>query len=220
MSNSVYIFLDESGNLDFSPTGTRYFVLASVSMERPFQMNADMDSLKYDCLDWGLEQEYFHCSNDNAHVRKRVFDLIGGRLDGVVIDSLLVEKRKTGPALTSERRFYPEMLGFLLKYVLNRPQYKRAEEIIIITDTVPLQKKRKVIEKSIKTTLAKTLPHGLKYRILHHSSRSHYGLQVADYCSWSIFRKHEVGDSAYFDRISPALHSDFDIFRNGTTYYY
>jgi hypothetical protein len=32
----LYIFLDEAGNLDFSPTGTRYFILSSVAKERPF----------------------------------------------------------------------------------------------------------------------------------------------------------------------------------------
>ena len=220
MSKRVYVFLDESGNLDFSPSGTRYFVMTSVSMKRPFQMNAALDGYKYDCIEYGLEQDRFHCTDDNSHVRNRVFDLIGGRLNGVDIDSLLVEKRKTGPALMAETRFYPEILGYLLKYVLARLSHSGAEEVIIITDTIPLQKRRQAIEKAIKVTLAKMLPKGSRYRILHHDSRSHYGLQVADYCCWAIFRKHERGDSVYFDRIGSAVRSNFDIFRTGTTYYY
>jgi hypothetical protein len=32
----LYIFLDEAGNLDFSPSGTRYFILSSITKERPF----------------------------------------------------------------------------------------------------------------------------------------------------------------------------------------
>jgi len=32
----LYIFLDEAGNLDFSHTGTRYFVLGGITKERPF----------------------------------------------------------------------------------------------------------------------------------------------------------------------------------------
>lgn len=220
MSRTVYLFLDESGNLDFSARGTRYFVLTSVSTKRPFQINDALDSYKYDCIEYGLEEERFHCANDNAHVRNRVFDLIGHRLDDVDIDSLLVEKRKTSPALTAERRFYPEMLGHLLKNVLARPSHQEAEEIIIITDTIPLQKRRQSIEKAIKLTLAQMLPVSPKYRVLHHDSRSHYGLQIADYCCWAIFRKHEREESAYFDRISSAVRSEFEIFRTGTTCYY
>ncbi len=60
MSGTIYVFLDESGNLDFTASGTRYFVMTSVSMERPFPMNDALDTYKYDCLELGLPQEYFH----------------------------------------------------------------------------------------------------------------------------------------------------------------
>ena len=163
-----------------------------------------------------FEQERFHCAEDNAHVRNRVFELISGRLAGVDIDGLVVEKRKTGPALTAESRFYPKMLGYLLKYVLARPSHVKAQEIIIITDTIPVRRRRHAVEKAIKLTLGQMLPKGSRYRILHHNSRSHYGLQVADYCCWAVFRKHERGDSSYFDRIRPAVRSEFDIFQTGT----
>lgn len=50
MTHCAYLFLDESGNLDFSDRGTRYFVLTSVSMVRPFRMYDALDAYKYDCL--------------------------------------------------------------------------------------------------------------------------------------------------------------------------
>ena len=220
MSDRVYVFLDESGNLDFSSRGTRYFVLTSVSTTRPFIWSKVLDDLKYDCIDYGLEIEYFHCAVDNKHVRGKVFDIIGNHLDRVYIDSLIVEKRKTGPALRVNERFYPEMLGSLLKYVLQRGAIASAEEVIIITDTIPLQRKRRSIEKAVKLTLANVLPPGSRYRILHHDSRSHFGLQIADYCCWAMYRKLEVGDAGAYDRIRSAVWSQFDIFRTGTTYYY
>ena len=213
MSNRVYVFLDESGNLDFSNRGTRYFVLASVSMKRPFQMNDALDSYKYDCLEYGLEQERFHCANDNTHVRNRVFDIMSGRLDGTEIHSLVVEKSKTGADARAESRFYPEMLGNLLRYVLQTPFHATADEIIVITDTLPLKRRRHAIRWAVKPTLARMLPESPRYRVLHHDSRSHYGLQVADYCCWAIFRRYERGDRAYYDRIRSAVRSERDIFR-------
>ena len=220
MSDRIFIFLDESGNLDFSPSGSRYFVLTCVTMRRPFEANAELDNYKYDCIEYGLERERFHCSEDNQHVRQRVFGIIGNHLGSMRIDSLIVEKSKTGPSLRAETQFYPRMLGYLLKYVLNRPSHAQAEETVIVTDTIPLKRRRRAIERAVKLTLSSMLPQRPKYRILHHDSRSHYGLQVADYCCWAIFRKHERKDITHYSEIESAVRSDFDIFQSGTTHYY
>ena len=213
MSERVYVFLDESGNLDFNTSGTRYFVLTSVSMKRPFLLNDALDGYKYDCLEYGLDTERFHCAYDNKHVRSRVFDIISGHSEGVEIHSLFVEKSKVPPDNRAEERFYPEMLGNLLRHVLETPLHAAAEEIIVITDTLPLKKRRHAIKWAVKPTLVRMIPNSPRYRVLHHDSRSHYGLQVADYCCWAIFRKHERGDDAYYRRIERAVRSELDILR-------
>ena len=112
------------------------------------------------------------------------------------------------------------MLGYLLTYVLRSQLNMEAEKLIVITDNILLQKKRKAIEKAVKLTLARVRPPIRSYRIMHHDSRSHYGLQIADYCCWAVFRRYERGDTNYYDRIKSAVQSEFDIFRNGTTHYY
>lgn len=117
-------------------------------------------------------------------------------------------------------RFYPEMIGYLLKYVLHREPNAGAEEVIVITDTITLKKKRQSIKKAVKLTLASILPPGQKYRIMHHDSRSHYGLQIADYCCWAVFRRCERGESECYERIEAAVRGNFDIFQAGMKYYY
>ena len=92
--------------MDFSNRGTRYFVLTSVSMERPFPVAAPLDDYKHDRLEYGLDLEYFHCYRDGKIVRNRVFELIASHLDGMRIDCLVVEKAKVEPALQADRRFY------------------------------------------------------------------------------------------------------------------
>ncbi len=177
MSDHVYIFLDEAGNLDFTATGSRYFVLTSISIKRPFSWFGALDDLKYDCLEVGLKNDVFHCSEDNRHVRNRVFDIIAMNLNGLEIDSLIVDKRKIGPALRAPNRFYPEMLGYLLKFVVPRQLRSDSDEVAVITDNLPLSSKRKTIEKSIKLALAKMMPSMYRrYQVLHHNSRAHYGL--------------------------------------------
>ena len=117
--------------------------------------------------------------------------------------------------------FYPELLTHLLKLVLPiELDGGEAEKVIVITDTIPVNKKRRAIERGVRTALHGTLPPGMKYRILHHQSRSHYGLQVADYCCWAIFRKWQTGESTWYDRIKPAIRRELDLFHTKSTYYY
>lgn len=108
-------------------------------------------------------------------------------------------------------RFYPEMLGHLLKVVVPRELDADIREVIFVTDALPINKKRKAVEKAARTTLARMLPLGTNYRILHHDSRSHYGLQIADYCCWAISRKWRTGERTWYDRIKPAVCSEVEI---------
>ncbi len=221
MTRSAYIFIDEAGNFDFGPGGSRYFVLAGVSMRRPFRLFKPLDDYKYDCIEYGLNNEYFHCTDDNKYVRGMVFDIIGNYIDDICIDFVAVEKANTDPELWElwelweDKRFYSEILGNLLNLVLPEEFSMDTDEVIVITDTIPVSKKRKAIEKSIHLALAEMLPSGMKHRILHHGSRSHYGLQVADYCCWAVYRKLQTGETTWFDRIQPAVRNNHGIFRGG-----
>jgi len=219
-SSFLYIFLDEAGDFDFSPSGSKYFILSSVTRERPFGDYSEFINLKYRLVEQGMDIEYFHASEDRQAVRDQVFDIIKRNLGGMRIDAVVIEKRKTGPALCEEMRFYPRMLGYLLRYVLERHSLDQYGEVIVFTDRIPVKGKRNAVEKAIKTTLSSMLPKTARYRLLHHDSKSNFQLQIADYCNWAIYRKWSRNDLRSYDLIKPAVRSEFDIFRTGTTFYY
>ena len=214
----LYLFLDEGGNFDFSPTGTKYFTLTSLAMVRPFGIRNPLDDYRHELLEFGRDVEFFHCADDNRYLRKRVFDILNRHVEQFRIDSLIVEKAKTGPSLRADDKFYPQMLGYLLSHVIQSSI--GFDEVIVITDRIPHQKKRKAIEKGLKHALKYMLPTGVKYRVLHQASRAHYALQAVDYCNWAIYRKWNSGDEEFYDKIKKAVSSEFDIFRSGQRYYY
>jgi len=216
----LYIFLDEAGNLDFSANGTRYFILTAVTKERPFFAFKELNELKYDLVEAGMDIEYFHASEDSPQVRDQVFRVIGHYLSGIHVDSLIVEKRKTGPALRAEERFYPEMLGYLLRYILGGYDLSRYAEVIVFTDRIPVNKKRRAVEKAVKITLADMLPQRVRYRVYHHDSKSNFDLQIADYFNWAIYRKWDRQEDRIYQTLKPVVRSEFDIFRSGTRFYY
>jgi len=216
----LYVLLDEGGDLNFSPSGTRYFTLTTVTKTRPFAWEAPLSALKYDLIEIGLDLEYFHAAEDRQAVRDQVFAIIADHLKDVRLDSLIVEKRKTGPALQPLERFYPRMIGYLLQYVLHPKNVGNYEEVIVLTDSIPVNRKREAVEKAVKQTLSAMLPAETRYRVLHHASKSCLGLQVADYCNWAVFRKWERGDPRSYERIKAGLQSEFEIFKTGEKSYY
>ena len=216
----VYVFLDEGGNFDFTERGSHYYTFTSVVMLRPFSFYSELDKYKYDVIEFGKDIEKFHCAEDNQHVRERVFDVIKQNLSNIRIDSVIVRKCKTGPALRPPEKFYPKMLTYLLRYVIEPLDFQRIDEIIVITDNLPTKRNKRLFEKTIKSQLSNALSDEASYRIIHHASNSHYGLQIADYCNWAIMRKWETGDSEHCDVIEPAIRSEFDIFISGRTKYY
>jgi len=215
MPRFLYIFLDEAGNLDFSKQGTRYFVLGGITKERPFHAYKELTEFKYDQVEHGTALEYFHASENAQAVRNGVFNIIEKNLAGVAIDAIIVEKQKVEAGLRDEEQFYPKVLGTLLREILKHYPLADFTEIIVFTDSLPVQRKRAAVEKGVKITLAAMLPATVRYRVLHHASKSNMDLQIADYCTWAIYRKWSGQDSRSFLRVQLAVRSEWDILQAG-----
>ncbi|MBN2019196.1 MAG: DUF3800 domain-containing protein [Sedimentisphaerales bacterium] len=217
----LYIFLDEGGNFDFSSNGTKKFTITAVSMTRPFTFYEAFTSLKYDLIEEDLDLEYFHAAEDRQNVRGKVFEIISDHLPNIRIDTVVVDKRKTNPSFREVDKFYPKMLGYLLRYLCTPENLSKYSAVIVTTDAIPVKKKRKAVEKAIKIVLSEVMkPIGKHYRVLHHASKSGFGLQVADYCNWAIYRKWEIQDMRSYGLINSRIKSEFDIFESGQTLYY
>lgn len=129
----LYIFLDESGNLDFSTKGTQFFLIGGIVQERPFEAHKALCDLRYDLIESGEDRHAFHATEDKQAVRDRVFTIIQQHLKTMTIDVLVVEKRKTHPKLQVESRFYPEMLGYFLRHVLGARDLNPYKEVLVMS---------------------------------------------------------------------------------------
>jgi len=218
---TLYLFIDEAGNFDFSPNGTKYFILTCLIEERPFPSYDHLRTLRYDLLEEGMNIEYFHCAEDRQAVRNKVFSIIRDNLEHVQICSMIVQKNKVNPTLREESRFYTRVFRMLMKWVIVKHVHgKGYERVILFTDTMPITKKRKAMEKGVKSELAAIIREGVEYRLYHHQSKSNLNLQVVDYCNWAIYRKWTNGDKRSYNVIKPSIDAEWDVFRDGKTEYY
>ena len=50
-NDTVYIFVDESGNLDFTPNGSKYFMFNFLIKKRPFNLHNTISNYRYTLLE-------------------------------------------------------------------------------------------------------------------------------------------------------------------------
>lgn len=93
--------------------------------------------------------------------------------------------------------------------------------VLVFTDKLPVHAKRDAAEKAIKTTCRHELGAGIRFDSYHHQAASNCWIQVADYCSWAVFRKWEFGDRRTYDQLSPRLaEPELDALRAGAKTHY
>jgi len=124
------------------------------------------------------------------------------------VDALIVEKRLVELYRRKEERFYPDMLGLLLRHLLKKECLEQYTEVIVFTDRIPVQRKRSAVEKATKMTLSRMLPKEARYRIFHHDSKSNLELQIADYINWAIYRKWDRKDLRSYNLIREVIREE------------
>jgi uncharacterized protein DUF3800 len=216
------IFIDESGNFDFSPNGTRHFLLTAVSTTDCPDLFSGYYQLRHRIAATGLDLEELHATEDRQVVRNQVFDLLSEHVAHgcFSVDAVIAQKNKVNPAIREETVFYPRLLKILLSWVFRQRTDGGIDRVNVWAARIGTKKKRAAFERAIKSYLGNELNAELPYDIFIHSSSSHPMLQVADYCCWAINRKWKDGEVRHYSRIQRAVLTEFDVFRVGRKEYY
>ena len=212
----LYVFIDESGNYDWSNKGTRFVVITSLLTTDVTPGVLELYELKHNLIDLGMDIEYFHATEDRQAVRDRVFNILS-TFANARVDSVVVEKRKAAPAVRSLDRFYPMMIENLLRYPFDPRglDVQRFDKVFIFLDRASArQTEQEALKKGVKLYLARHLGK-IPYVICMHQSASHPYLQLVDYMCWAIFKKWERGEQRPYDRVKSLIRREFPIFQAG-----
>jgi hypothetical protein len=198
---STHLYLDEAGNFDFGPNGTRWLVLTCVKIPWDSQRIAHLAQLRHDLLLEGIGLEYFHASEDNRRVRQRFLGKIAPWLPPASVKARALLKQDINERLRAPERFYPAFVGPLVERHIGQSN----ERVWVFSDTLPLNKKRHGLEKAIAAELASRSTGQGTHTFLHHASKSNFDLQIADYCCWAIWRSLTKGDHQAMDILGQAV---------------
>ncbi|AZL13826.1 hypothetical protein CXR25_14090 [Brevibacterium aurantiacum] len=215
--DTIYIYVDESGDFEFSSKGSDHFLLAAYLTTTPTHSAMKALDLKYELMQHDMERPYFHATEDSKGVRRRVMGMIGG-LGAGQFHVIWADKHLASPKIHSQSRFYELFASALTKF-LCAALVPQIVSIVLIYDNAIPKKQQKEFLKKIKPAIK---AQGRQVRIHFDSIKHDPNGQIADYAAWAYFRKKESGDMEHWKTIEENFKvGEFDIFRrsNGNRYW-
>ena len=164
---TLYVFIDESGNFDFTPKGTKYFVLTGFTTFDPITHREQLIKLRYQLLREGYDHEYFHASEDKQFIRDEVFRLLGSLDASFEVHAVWAQKNKTHSSLYKETylkggrvitrvtgiRLYEKLCSCLLKYLFSGKS-GHVDRIVVVIGALFTGDKKKIYEIARKSYFA------------------------------------------------------------------
>ena len=232
LPKTLYLFIDESGNFDFSPKGTKYFTLTGLITFDPVLRREELLRLRYELLASGHNLEHFHATEDTQATRDRMFTFLASLGDSFEVRSIIAQKNKTHPSLYKESYMkgdrliervtglglYKQLCETLLKYIF-RGKDGEVGKIVVVLGSLFNGDKKKVLLQTLKHHLKEHFPH-IPFEIYSHATTADLNCQLADYCCWAVSVKYERGEERPYEAIKSQIKSVFDIFAVGKHEYY
>lgn len=215
-NSPIYVFIDESGNLDFNGGGSDHFVLSAFMTMTPEECGRGLMGLRYDYFSRGLDDQIpFHAAPNSYGTRKQVIDHLCAPDHGCTVHSIYCDTHLAHSSKHPPEEFYA-LLGKALATYIIKKLGNVFSPIVMVFDSTLSRKQRGAFLKIVKPALAKL---GVEYRIMFSPVKEDPCGQIADYYAWSLYRSLESRDSQWLDAL-PLPHTTFDIFRYGHTRYW
>ena len=117
---TLYLYFDESGNLDFKSSGTPFFIMTCAVTTRPFNVGRLLTDLRFDLIEHGHPIEKFHACEDVGDVRSAVYDILRALPDSYRVYSACVEKSEVPEEYRTPDAIYSKVFELLVNRVSER----------------------------------------------------------------------------------------------------
>jgi hypothetical protein len=217
---TLHVHLDESGNFNFNPAGSKYYVFTAAWTYDPAPIAHALTTLRFGLLKQGHNLTHFHASEDKQVNRDAVVATLA-RLPDWNFAAVVIEKAKVNPSIREPHRFYPMFASSVLRFAFKSQVRSNTDTALVFTDSLPVNKFRGAAEKAIKLSCRRELPPEVHFECFHHPAASNPWIQAVDYCCWAVFKKWERQDLRTYDQLRHRLLApELDALRRGAQRYY
>lgn len=212
---TLYVFLDESGDMDFNPKASTHFIVSGVMTVDPYTSAAHMQKLKYELMAAGSDDLEFHATVNTYGTRKRVAEQIS-QLRNFTVHTMYIDKRYAHPSKQSKVEIF-SLFGKAMGRWIAAAVADDHDQVVMMFDSVLTKKEQGAFKAAVKPIL-KQLP--VPFRLQFHPVKSDLNGQIADYFSWSWYRNIESGDQGPMARLAGPTWTQFNLWQSGHTIYW
>lgn len=215
----LFLFADEAGCFAFkkAPNVSRYYIVCTVALSS-CEVGTKLLELRRQ-LAWEKASlgDYFHATTDKQNVRDAVFNIL--KNEKFTIQATVMEKSKAQPQTRlSEETFYK--YGWYYHFIYSSAKYIGSiDELMVTVASIGTKKKRIAFEDAVRDVVKQRIRRK-QWAAAFWPCQTDPCLQIADYCTWAIQRKWEMGDSRSYDLIADKINYEFDLWGRGKEHFY
>ncbi len=200
----AYIFLDESGDLGFKKTSSRWFLFTIALTSEPRSLERVTKKIWSNLRKKHKRIGELHASHEKNVTRERMLKSLNEIKDLKILCTIL-NKEKVYIDLQNQKNY---LYNYTANILLDRLHTK---EVVSMNEPIHLYIDRKDTKKYLRDNFINYLSNSMKKRrdtnfdIQLHASHENKSLQAVDFISWAIFRKYERGDYKFYDIIKSKI---------------
>jgi len=203
----LFVYVDESGNFDFSPSGTKHFVMTAFITTDPVLSANRIAKLKYFLLSQGVSIPNFHASEDSQRVRNQVIDQIS-KIRNVSAYTFWLKKDNLPVECKSTFGIY-ELMGFeIARLAATEVSTRGADSVVLVFDKTLIFREEQAFLSKSKAIFAQ-LSH--PFHIYFHNVSKDFNGQIADYVAWANYVKIERDEQRPLDALPKNLRSASEV---------
>lgn len=185
---TLFVFVDESGNFDFSDSGTQHLVLSAVIFSKPYKSAQRMLRLKYSRMIIGLNTDGFHASEDRNTTREQVLRTIAKNTSIQSFSITFCKNEIWFPGISPSDIYYT----FGVELANHLDGWARTKLVVLVFDKALKAREQNALFSSLKKELSSKKQ---KYRIYFQNVSKDLNAQIADYIAWCQFVRLERQNS-------------------------
>ncbi|MEK7118948.1 MAG: DUF3800 domain-containing protein [Patescibacteria group bacterium] len=200
----AYIFLDESGDLGFKKSSSKWFVFTIAITSDPRSLERAVKKVWRPLRKKYKTQGELHAYRANDITRTRLLRRLH-ELNDLHVLCVVLNKKKVYVDLQNQKNYlYNYTANILLDRLHSNGTLKNDEPIHLFVD-------RKDTKKTLRENFTQYLTsemanRGRKHFVVSlHTSHENKSLQAVDFISWAIFRKYELGDFEFYEMIKSKI---------------
>ena len=206
-----YIFLDESGELGFKDSSSKYFVITLLSCDEGeiYSLRRIIRKVRAKIIKKKLKR-YPEIKGNNSTDRVREAVLNRFTKTNSEIFVIILEKSKVSEYLKNKK---DRLYNYISNLILNECSLEDNHICLIVDNSKKNRSLREDFDSYIRKNLSQRNQPS-KLIIKHENSQNEGCLQVLDFVSWSIFRNYEHKDPSFMSIIKDKIVIKKEIFEN------